>query len=208
MSSFLPPSIQKVIDEFSKLPGIGPKSAERLAMHLLYSPHRRVNELGSAVSGLKEGVQFCDVCWNVAEQTPCKLCDDEKREQGLMCIVEGVLDVVALEKTLEYKGVYHVLHGLLSPVDGIGPEQLKMAELYERLEKMQNDEHNAVAVKEIVIATNPSLEGEATALYIQKMLSPLELNITRLARGLPAGASLEYADSVTLSRALQGRQGF
>ena len=129
MSSFLPPSIQALIDEFSKLPGIGPKSAERLAMYLLYSPHRKLDGFGNAVLQLKNGVEFCETCWNVAEKTPCSLCENAQREQGVICVVEGVLDVVALEKTMEYKGVYHVLHGLLSPVDGVGPDQLKVREL-------------------------------------------------------------------------------
>lgn len=199
--SFLPESIQRLIEELSKLPGVGPKSAERLSMHLLYGGDRRREDLGKAVLELKEGVQFCGKCWNVAEHNPCKICDDESRDGSTICVVEGVLDVVALEKTHEYKGKYHVLHGLLSPVDGVGPEQLKVQELQNRL---MEDE----GVSELILATNPSLEGEATALYIQKMLMERPLRITRLARGLPSGASLEYTDVSTLSRAIKGRQEF
>lgn len=201
MSSFLPSAIQKIIDEFSKLPGIGPKSAERLAMHLLYSPHQRLDNLGNAVLGLKNGVQFCDECWNVAEQSPCGMCTSSERDRSIVCVLEDILDVMALEKTFEFKGLYHVLHGLLSPVDGVGPDQLKIQALVERV---RNDSN----IKEIVIATNPSLEGESTAIYIQKLLSPFDLKVTRLARGLPTGASLDYTDSLTLTRALRGRQEF
>ena len=201
MAHILPPSLQKIIDEFSKLPGIGPKSAERLAMHLLYSPHRKVSDFGDAVLALKHGIEFCQTCWHVSENSLCALCDDSQRDKATICVVEGVLDLVALEKTLEYKGVYHVFHGLLSPVDGIGPDRLKLYELEDRIKKAEK-------VSEVIIATNPSLEGEATALYIQRLLVPFEVKITRLARGLPAGASLEYADSITLGRALEGRQNF
>lgn len=201
MASFLPPAIQKIIDEFAKLPGIGPKSAERLAMHLLYSPHQRLDNLGQAVLGLKNGVQFCNNCWNVAENNPCYLCTSAERDQSIICVVEDVLDVMALEKTFDFKGSYHVLHGLLSPVDGVGPDQLKIMELGDRI-KTGNE------TKEVIIATNPSLEGESTAIYIQKMLAPFTVKVTRLARGLPSGASLDYTDSVTLSRALLGRQEF
>lgn len=201
MASFLPPAIQKIIEEFAKLPGIGPKSAERLAMHLLYSPHQRLDNLGNAVLGLKSGVLFCKTCWNVAENNPCSLCDSAERDRSIICVVEDVLDVMALEKTFDFKGLYHVLHGLLSPVDGVGPDQLKIAELADRVKKYPE-------TKEIIIATNPSLEGESTAIYIQKIMAPLNIKVTRLARGLPSGASLDYTDSVTLSRALLGRQEF
>lgn len=201
MASFLPPAIEKIIEEFAKLPGIGPKSAERLAIYLLHSPHQRLDNLGQAVLGLKNGVQFCEQCWNVAENTPCSICLSAERDQSVICVVEDVLDVMALEKTFEFKGLYHVLHGLLSPVDRIGVEQLKILELGERLK-------NSDTVTEIIIATNPSLQGEATAIYIQKMLAGMEIKVTRLARGLPSGASLDYTDSLTLSRALSGRQEF
>lgn len=208
MSNFLPKSVRTLIEELSKLPGIGPKSAQRLAIHLLYSPTSRVTPLGEAVLGLKENVMFCNACWNIAESDPCKICSDGARDQGIICVVEGVLDVVALEKTSEFKGAYHVLHGALSPIDGVGPEQLKIAELFERIKKNNGNEVEASRVREVILATNPSLEGEATALYIQRHLRDLGVKITRIARGLPVGADLEYADEITLTKALQGRGEF
>lgn len=200
MSKYLPKSVRNLIDELGRLPGIGPKSAQRLAIHLLHAPDSRVKPLGDAVLGLKENVVFCETCWNIAESNPCNICSDPSREKGLLCVVEEILDVVALEKTGEFKGVYHVLHGALSPVDSIGPEQLKMDALFSRV---QNNE-----ISEIILATNPSLEGEATALYIQKYLRDFGGKVTRIARGLPVGGDLEYADEVTLSRALSGRSEF
>lgn len=200
MPNFLPKSVQTLIEELAKLPGIGPKSAQRLAMHLLYAPDNKAEGLGKAVLDLKRNVIFCEECWNVAEESPCKICGDNGREQKIICVVEDVLDVVALERTGEYKGNYHVLHGVLSPVDGIGPEQLKMDALFQRIGKG--------GVEEVIIATNPSLEGEVTALYIQKQLKDFGLKITRIARGLPVGGDLEYADDVTLGKALLGRAEF
>lgn len=190
-----------LIEELSKLPGIGPKSAQRLAIHLLHSPSSRVTPLGEAILGLKENVMFCNICWNIAESDPCWVCSDGSRDQSIVCVVEDVLDVVALEKTSEFKGAYHVLHGALSPVDGVGPEQLKISELFQRIQK-------GGVVREVIIATNPSLEGEATALYIQRHLRDIGVKITRIARGLPVGADLEYADEITLTKALQGRGEF
>jgi len=201
MINFLPRSIRNLIDELARLPGIGPKSAQRLAMHLLRQPDSKLQPLGKAVLGLKENVQFCQECWNIAELSPCPICDNEARDKGMICVVEDVLDVVALEKTGEFKGVYHVLHGALSPVDGVGPDQLKVLALFERVRGER-------PIKEVILATNPSLEGEATALYIQKHLLNDEVQVTRIARGLPVGGDLEYADSVTLSRALKGRGDF
>lgn len=201
MSNFLPKSVRTLIEELSKLPGIGPKSAQRLAIHLLHSPSSRVTPLGEAILGLKENVMFCKICWNIAESDPCWVCSDGTRDQSIVCIVEDVLDVVALEKTGEFKGAYHVLHGALSPIDGVGPEQLKIAELFDRIKL-------GGVVKEVILATNPSLEGEATALYIQKHLRDMGVKITRIARGLPVGADLEYADEITLTKALQGRGEF
>ena len=200
MSHVLPKSVRTLIEEFSKLPGIGPKSAQRLAIHLLHSPHSRLKPLGEAVLGLKENVVFCEKCWNIGEASPCNICTDEQRDSSVICVVEEVLDVVALEKTRDYKGLYHVLHGALSPVDGVGPEQLKFAELFNRV--------RGGGVDEVILATNPSLEGEATALYIQKDLRQYDAKITRIARGLPVGGDVEYADEVTLSRALEGRGEF
>lgn len=201
MSNFLPRSIRTLIEEFSKLPSIGPKSAQRLAIHLLHSPESKIRQLGDAVLNLKKDIVFCEECWNIAEVNPCMLCSHTERDQSTICVVEEVLDVVALEKTSDYKGVYHVLHGALSPVDGIGPEQLKMENLFDRVRRKEG-------IKEIILATNPSLEGEVTALYIQKHLKDSDVKITRIARGLPVGGDLEYADMVTLSKAILGRTEF
>lgn len=200
MSKFLPKSVRDLIEELSKLPGIGPKSAQRLAIYLLHSPESRVKPLGQAILGLKENVVFCETCWNIAENNPCPICDDERRDKSMICVVEEILDVVALEKTLEFHGVYHVLHGALSPIDGVGPDQLKFEDLFKRLKNG--------GISEVILATNPSLEGEATALYIQKHLRDFDVKITRIARGLPVGGDLEYADEITLSRALNGRSEF
>jgi recombination protein RecR len=205
MSQFLPKSVRELIEEFSKLPGVGPKSAQRLAMHLMHSPESRIKALGETVLKSRDNVCFCENCWNLAENDPCKVCESSDRDQSLICVVEEVLDTVAIEKTREYKGAYHVLHGSLSPVDGVGPEQLKLTELHARVKGMAD---NGTPVTEIILATNPSLEGEATALYIQKQLREFDIKITRIARGLPVGGDLEYADEVTLSRAMEGRREF
>ncbi len=198
----LPKSLKNLIEEFSKLPGIGPKSAQRLAMHLLKSPHSKIEPLGKAVLGLKEGVVFCGKCWNLGDTDPCSICEDLSRDRSKICVVEEVLDAAAIEKTREFGGLYHVLHGVLSPVDGVGPEELKIAALVERVRESGGE------VTELVLATNPSLEGEATALYIQKQLVGIDLKITRIARGLPTGGDIEYSDDLTLSRALNGRTDF
>jgi len=209
MAHFLPKSVRDLIDEMAKLPGIGPKSAQRLAMYLLHSPESKIASLGKAVLGLKENLVFCETCWNIAESNPCKICTDEQRDNGIICVVEDILDAQAIEKTREYKGLYHVLHGALSPIDGIGPDQLKLVDLFKRIEKNGTDDGaTSVKVSEIILATNPSLEGETTALYIQKHLRDFDLKITRIARGLPVGGDLEYADEVTLSRAMTGRGEF
>jgi recombination protein RecR len=209
MSHFLPKSVRDLIDELSKLPGIGPKSAQRLAMHLLHSPESKIEALGKSVLALKENLVFCETCWNIAETNPCKICTDEQRDKKIICVVEDILDAQAIEKTREYKGLYHVLHGALSPIDGIGPDQLKLSDLFKRIEKTGSAENGENSkVSEIILATNPSLEGETTALYIQKYLRDFDLKITRIARGLPVGGDLEYADEVTLSRAMTGRREF
>lgn len=197
----LPPALQKLIDELSSLPGIGPKTAQRLSVYLLRSPHQRIKPLGEALLNLKDGLAFCGECWNICEKSPCSVCDDPGRDHSQICVVEEVLDVLALEKTGNYKGLYHVLHGILSPVDGIGAEQLKIPELFERVNKHPE-------IKEIILATNPSLEGEATALYIHKHLEDKDIKISRIARGLPMGSDLEYADAVTLGKALLHRTDF
>lgn len=220
MSSFLPKSILSLIEEFSKLPGVGPKSAQRLTMHLLHSPEKRVQGLADAVNGLKTGLSFCTFCWNISEEPVCKICSDPMRNNHQICVVEEILDVVALEKTCEFKGVYHVLHGVLSPVDGIGPDQIKAQALMDRILTLVGaDAVPAVMdgliegeasvdghVIEVILATNPGLEGETTALYLMRLLKPYEdVKVTRIARGLPVGGDLDYADEMTLTKALQGR---
>ncbi len=197
----LPASLQKLIDELARLPGIGPKSAQRLAVYLLRSPHQRIKPLGESLLNLKDGLAFCEYCWHVTEGSPCNICSDPTRETHRVCIVEEVLDVIAIEKTGKYKGLYHVLHGVLSPVDGITADQLKIAELFSRVD-------NSPEIKELILATNPSMEGEATALYIQKHFAESNVKISRIARGLPIGSDLEYADSVTLGKALLNRTDF
>ncbi len=207
MSSFLPESIQKVIDEFARLPGIGPKSAQRLAMHLLHSPDMRVDSLAGAVSGVKRGLRFCQDCFNIAEGEKCRFCLNPMRNKLQFCVVEEILDVIALERTGQFRGLYHVLHGVLSPVDGIGPDQIKADELHRRVEDLVG---SGVVPREIevIVATNPSLEGETTAMYLTKILKPLGVRVTRIARGLPAGGDLDYADEITLTRALAGRMEY
>jgi len=197
----LPKSLQKLIDELAKLPGIGPKTAQRLSVYLLRSPNSRIKPLGEALLNLKDGLAFCEICWHVTETTPCLICSDESRDKSKLCVVEDVLDVVAVENTHQFKGLYHVLHGVLSPIDGVSADQLKLAELFKRIDA--NPE-----IKEIILATNPSLEGEATALYISKYLEGKNLIITRIARGLPIGSDLEYADLATLGKALQHRTDY
>lgn len=201
--STLPKSIQNLINEFSKLPGIGPKTASRLAFYLLKQPDLDLQTFGQAIANLQKNLIYCSTCHNMAETDPCKICADTKRDHSLICVVEDSLDVVAMDQILAFNGVYHVLGGVISPLDGIGPEKLKIAELLKRLEKKNNIE--------IILATNPSLEGEATAMYIAKQLKQPQFShvkVTRLARGLPSGADLEYADEFTLSKALEGRREF
>jgi recombination protein RecR len=191
--------VQRLIDEFSRLPGIGPKSASRLTFFLLRAQVEHVNSLGEALLALKNETQFCSICYNITgtESDPCPICADEERDESLLCVVEEPLDMVAIEGARLFLGRYHVLHGVISPVDGIGPEQLKIRELLERVSTGQ--------VTEVILATNANLAGEATAMYLSQQLAAYELLITRLARGLPVGGDLEYADEVTLARALEGR---
>ncbi|MFQ5614206.1 MAG: recombination mediator RecR [Anaerolineae bacterium] len=192
-----PAPVIKLTDEFSRLPGIGPKTASRLTFFLLRASADQTKALADALRELHEKVVFCSQCFNIAESDPCPVCSDEHRERSMVCVVEEPLDVLAIERTGEYHGLYHVLHGALAPVEGIGPEDLKIAELLARL---QGEE-----VREIIVATNPNLEGEATAMYIRQQLVGSDIKVTRLARGLPVGGDLEYADEITLSRALTGR---
>lgn len=190
--------VANLIDALSRLPGIGPKTASRLTYHLLRAPEEEVKALTEALQQLKAQTVLCGRCQNIAESSPCPICSSDERDQGLICVVEEPLDVLAIERTREYKGVYHVLHGAISPVDGIGPEQLKVFELLSRLQ--------VEPVREVLLATNPNLEGEATAMYLARLITPSGVRVTRLARGLPVGGDIEYADEVTLSRALSGRQ--
>jgi recombination protein RecR len=194
-----PAPVTKLIDEFSRLPGIGPKTASRLTFYLLRNPADRARALAEALQELHEKVLFCSQCFNIAEIDPCTVCSNESRDHSLICVVEEPLDVVAIERTREYQGLYHVLHGVIAPVEGIGPEDLKIAELVGRVRESEPP------IREIIIATNPNLEGEATAMYIARQLGNEEIKLTRLARGLPVGGDLEYADEITLSRALSGR---
>jgi recombination protein RecR len=197
---FLPAAkpISRLIQEFNKLPGIGPKSAQRLAYHLLQSPPEKARDLADAVLGIKENLRLCSACLNITDSDPCSICADESRDRTRICVVEEPIDIMPLERTRKFRGLYHVLHGVISPGDGVKPEDLRIRELLDRL--------GAGSIVEVILATNPNAEGEATSLYIQRLLSPLGVKITRLARGLPFGGDLEYADDVTLSRALEGRQ--
>jgi len=190
--------IQRLITAFERLPGIGPKSASRLAFYMLRASDEQVQDLADAIATLKESIVYCSRCQNLSQTDPCAICSDPGRDQHLVCVVEDPLDVVAIERTGVYKGLYHVLHGVINPVEGVGPEDLRVQSLLERLEREP--------VQEVLIATNPNMEGEATAMYLARLLHPRGVRITRLARGLPVGGDLEYADEVTLSRALEGRR--
>ena len=193
----IPLPIARLIDEFARLPGIGPKTASRLTFYLLRRPEEQSIALGEALQALKASIVTCSRCFNLTEADPCEICRSESRDPTLVCVVEEPLDVLAIERTGEFRGRYHVLHGAISPVEGVMPEDLKIAELIARVD--------AEPIDELILATNPNLEGESTAAYIQRQLQGRPLKLTRLARGLPMGGDLEYADEVTLSRALQGR---
>jgi recombination protein RecR len=190
--------VQSLVDELGRLPGIGPKSAQRIAFYLLKAAPEDANRLARAVVEAKERVSWCRRCFNFAEGELCVYCRDDRRDSTLLCVVEEPRDIVAVERTQEYRGRYHVLLGAISPIEGIGPDQLKVKELLARV----NDE----GVKEVILATNPNIEGEATAMYLARLLKPLGLRVTRIASGLPVGGDLEYADEVTLGRALEGRR--
>lgn len=191
------PPVARLIEAFHRLPGIGPKSAQRLTYHLIRMPQEEAEEFAAAILGVKERVVLCDTCANIAEAAECTICGDLQRDATRICVVEEPLDVVAVERARVYSGKYHVLHGVISPVNGIGPQDLKLRELLERLRDG--------TVKEVIVATNPNLEGEATAMYIQGLISPLGVSVTRLARGLPSGSDIEYADDSTLAHALESR---
>ena len=191
--------VSRLIDEFARLPGIGPKTASRLVFYLLRAPEEQAQSLAEALQELRARIAFCSTCFNITESDPCAVCVDERRDRSVVCVVEEPLDVIAIERTRDYQGLYHVLHGTIAPVEGIGPDDLRIAELLPRLDANP-------PVREVIIATNPNMEGEATAMYIARQLEGREVRVTRLARGLPVGGDLEYADEVTLSRALAGRQ--
>jgi recombination protein RecR len=201
MADFTPSAaapVARLIQEFHKLPGVGPKSAQRLTYYLLRAPQEEAQALAQAILEVKEKIAFCTICENVTDTDPCLICADSQRDRSIICVVEEPLDILALERSGSYHGLYHVLHGVISPMDGVGPEDLKVEELLGRLK--------GGTVSEVILATNPNLEGEATAMYLNRLLRPLGLRVTRLARGLPTGADLEYADDLTLARALEGRQ--
>jgi recombination protein RecR len=190
--------IANLIDQLSKLPGIGPKTAQRLAFYLLVAPPEVAVDLAGAIGEARSTVRYCTVCGNFTDENRCLICRDERRGADVICVVERPRDVVAMEKTRSFKGLYHVLHGAISPMDGIGPEQLRIRELLKRLE--------SGVVKEIILANNPNVEGDATALYLAGLIKPLGISVTRIAHGLPVGADLEYADEITLGKALEGRR--
>ena len=197
--TYYPEPVARLIEALQRLPGIGPKTAQRMTFFLLKRPIAEVRELAESLVGLKERIVSCGTCFNVTDQEPCRICADPARDGRLLCVVEEPNDLLAMERTGEYRGRYHVLQGALSPLDGIGPDDLKVRELLARLD-------GGKGTAEVILATNPNVEGEATALYLAKLLRPLGVRITRIARGLPVGGDLEYADQVTLSKALEGRR--
>lgn len=190
--------VGRLIEELSKLPGVGPKTAQRLAFYLLGVPRNEAVALARAIVDAHDKTQYCSVCTNLTDREPCRVCGDLNRDRSVVCVVEDPRDVVAIEKTREFRGLYHVLHGALSPIEGVGPEQLKIKELMARLSEPE--------LKEIILATNPTVEGEATSAYLARLIKPMGLKVTRIAHGLPVGGDLEYADQVTLLRAMEGRR--
>ena len=203
MATLLIEPVARLIESFGRLPGIGPKTAQRLTYHLLRAPDAEARALAAALIDVRDKVVFCERCFNISDQDRCAICRDGGRDQRRLCIVEEPLDVLALERTAEFKGLYHVLHGAISPIDGIGPERLRIRELLERADQAARD---GTPFEEVILATNPTLEGEATAMYLAERLETVVGSVTRIARGLPVGGDLEYADEVTLIRALQGRR--
>ena len=194
------PSIEKLIEGFEKLPSIGHKTAVRLAFHILNSSNEEIEEFISAIKNAKQNLKYCSKCYNISDTDPCTICGNPKRDESIICVVEDVKDVIAMERTHEFKGVYHVLHGSISPMNGIGPDDIKIKELLARIQNPEND------IKEIIIATNPRVEGEATAMYLSKLIKPLGIKVTRIAHGIPVGGDLEYTDEITLTKALEGRR--
>ena len=196
--SIYTPAVQTLIDELGKLPGVGPKSAQRIAFHLVKLAEEDAIRLSTAIREAKEKVRFCEKCFNMSDEATCEICADSRRDPTQVCVVEEPRDIVAVERTQEYKGFYHVLQGAINPIDGIGPEQLRVKELLARLQE--------APISEVILCTNPNIEGEATAMYLARLLEPLGLSVTRIASGLPVGGDLEYADELTLGRALEGRR--
>lgn len=195
--SYYSPSIEKLIESFEKLPSIGHKTAARLAFHILNQPEEQTKEFIDSIINAKTKLKYCSKCYNISDTDPCNICSNEKRDKSIICVVEDVRDVIAMERTHEFKGVYHVLHGSISPMNGVGPDEIKIKELLNRL-------HDGI-VKEVILATNPRVEGEATAMYISKLVKPLGIKVTRIAHGIPVGGDLEYTDEVTLIKAMEGR---
>ena len=196
--SLYSPSIEKLIESFEKLPSIGSKTAARLAFYILNASEEETNEFIKSIQDAKKNLKYCSKCYNISDTDPCPICANPKRDQSIICVVEDVRDIVAMERTHEYKGVYHVLHGSISPMNGVGPDDIKIKELLSRL--MEG------TVKEVILATNPRVEGEATAMYLSKLIKPLDIKVTRIAHGIPVGGDLEYTDEITLAKALEGRR--
>ena len=203
MASILIEPVARLIESFARLPGVGPKTAQRLTFHILRAPDGEARTLAAALIAVRDQVVFCERCFNISDQPLCPICRDPGRDQTRLCVVEEPLDVLALERTAEFKGLYHVLHGAISPIDGIGPDRLKIRELLARADEAKRD---GAPFEEVIVATNPTLEGEATAMYLAERLEATVGLVSRIARGLPVGGDLEYADEVTLIRALQGRR--
>jgi len=196
----LPPALEQLIQELSRLPSVGPKTAQRLAFHILRSDRSRTDALAQSILEVKTRIGYCERCYNIAEGRVCTICSSVRRDQSLVCVVESALDVLAIERTAEYQGLYHVLHGVISPIDGVGPEDIHVPQLVERLQEG--------GVGEVIVATDADIEGEATAVYLSRVLAPLGVRVTRPAHGLPVGGDLEYADELTLARAMSGRRAF
>lgn len=196
--SIYSPSIEKLVESFEKLPSIGHKTAVRLAFYMLDLNETEVQEFINSIITAKQNLKYCSKCYNISDTDPCPICANQKRDESIICVVEDVKDIIAMEKTHEFKGVYHVLHGSISPMNGVGPDDIKLKELLARL--------NPETVKELILATNPRVEGEATAMYISKLVKPLGITVTRIAHGIPVGGDLEYTDEITLTKALEGRR--
>ncbi|BDG61959.1 recombination protein RecR [Caldinitratiruptor microaerophilus] len=195
---FYPEAMTRLIEELARLPGIGPKSAQRLAFFLLDSPAERIDALVGALRDARERIRYCSVCWSLTDTDPCRICQNPARDRSTLCVVEHPRDVIAMERTREYRGLYHVLHGALDPMEGVGPDDIRLKELVRRV--------GGGDVREVIVCTNPTTEGEATAVYIARVLRPFGVRVTRIARGLPVGGDIEYADEVTLAKALEGRR--